>query len=101
MRTFLLNIVRNFPVLAGATIVVSAVAERNNIALTHAFANIIWPRVKNFVPIAGSLSAKYLRQHPKILETFNSRDSWRNASRLQRRPPKNRSRRSARVPGEP
>ncbi len=85
MRTFLSNIGRNFSVLAGAAIVVVAmalgtvslnsisretvaIAERNNVALTRAFANIIWPRVKDFVPEAGSLSVKSLRQHPKIME---------------------------------
>lgn len=85
MRTFLSNIDRNFPVLAGAAIVIVAVglgalslnsishemvavAKRNNIALTRTFANFIWPRVRDFMPMAGSLPTETLRQHPKIAE---------------------------------
>jgi signal transduction histidine kinase len=73
----------NFPVLSGGIIVVAAtalgllylnsvrsdltdIAERNNVALTRAFANVIWPEIASFVPMAGALSRQELRRHPKI-----------------------------------
>ena len=38
-------------------------AERNNIALTRAFSNVIWPRYANFVSQAHELNRESLRQH--------------------------------------
>ncbi|MFT7570369.1 MAG: hypothetical protein ACI9JL_001397 [Paracoccaceae bacterium] len=39
-------------------------AERNNVALTKAFANAIWPRYAEFLNAAKSLETATLRDHP-------------------------------------
>jgi len=43
-----------------------ASAERNNIVLTRAFANVIWPNARDFVLNAGASPAETLQQDPKI-----------------------------------
>ena len=78
-------ILNNFPVISGVIIVaaatalgvlyrdsvnndLTAVAERNNIALTRAFANVVWPEIEAFLPAAATLPRDDLAQHPKIAE---------------------------------
>jgi signal transduction histidine kinase len=46
----------------------SGIAERSNVALTRAFANVIWPEIELFFPVASTLSHEDLRRHPKIAE---------------------------------
>lgn len=76
---------RSFPVLSGIAIAIAAtalgllyrdsvnsdltgVAERSNVALTRAFANVIWPKIEPFFPVARGLPRDELRQHPKMSE---------------------------------
>ncbi len=40
-------------------------AESNNVALTRAFANLVWPRYADFVGSAGNLSVDDLRRHDR------------------------------------
>jgi PAS domain S-box-containing protein len=42
--------------------------ERNNIALTQAFANVLWPRYGEFLSDTAALEADALRAHPRIAE---------------------------------
>ena len=39
-------------------------AERNNVALTQAFSNAIWPKYATFIKTAHTFDAKKLRAHP-------------------------------------
>ena len=43
-------------------------AEANNISLTRAFSNVIWPRYANFIAKAHKLDITALRQHPLITD---------------------------------
>ena len=40
--------------------------ERNNIALTQAFANVLWPRYGEFLSDTAAIEADALRAHPRI-----------------------------------
>ena len=43
-------------------------AERNNVALTQAFSNAIWPNYAAFIKSAHSIDTESLRTHPTILK---------------------------------
>ncbi len=79
------RLTRNFALASGLVILLAAialayvtreltvhqlqrVAERNNSALTQAFANQLWPNFAAFVDGAWQLSAEDLRAHPRTAE---------------------------------
>src|SRR5687768_7372929 len=45
-----------------------ALRENNNVALTQAFANSLWPDIAPFVASAFSLTAEQLQAHPRVAE---------------------------------
>src|SRR5687768_337573 len=45
-----------------------ALRENNNVALTQAFANSLWPDIASFVASASSLSSEQLQAHPRIAD---------------------------------
>ena len=44
------------------------IGERNNVALTQAFANVLWPRYGEFLSDTAALDADALRAHPRIAQ---------------------------------
>ena len=42
--------------------------ERHNVALTRAFANVVWPRYGDFLSRTADLDAEALRTHPRIAQ---------------------------------
>ena len=47
-------------------------AQRNNVALSHAFANSLWPSYADFLESAGELSADEIRNHPRIADFYKA-----------------------------
>ena len=46
--------------------------ERNNVALTRTFANVLWPRYGDFLSDTAALDAQALRAHPRIGPKFQA-----------------------------
>lgn len=47
----------------------NTVNERNNVFLAHAFANLVWPGIRDLVANDADLPAETLRSHPAVIKT--------------------------------
>ena len=47
-------------------------AQRNNVALSHAFANSLWPLYVGFLESAGDLSPDEIRNHPRMADFYKA-----------------------------